>query len=107
MDSAAALGEPPRVEWRLYKTRGGSRSEKMKYVVVYKQTPNNWSAYVPDLPGCVAAGDTREEVEWLIREAVELHMESLREHGQPMPPAKEKAPPKERRPCKTMREQSG
>ncbi len=49
-----------------------------KYVVVYEQTPNNWSAYVPDLPGCVAAGDTREEVERLIREAIVLHLEALR-----------------------------
>ena len=57
----------------------------MKYVVVYEQTPNNWSAYVPDLPGCVAAGDTREEVEQLIREAIELHIEALREDGEPVP----------------------
>ena len=47
----------------------------MKYVVVYEQAPNNWAAYVPDLPGCVAAGDTREETEQLIREAIALHVE--------------------------------
>ncbi len=57
----------------------------MKYVVVYERTPNNWSAYVPDLPGCVAAGDTREEVERLIREAIALHLEALRDSGEPMP----------------------
>jgi predicted RNase H-like HicB family nuclease len=57
----------------------------VKYMVVYEQTPNNWSAYVPDLPGCVAAGDTREEVEQLIREAIELHIEALREDGEPVP----------------------
>ena len=57
----------------------------MKYIVVYEQTPNNWSAYLPDLPGCVAAADTREEVEELIREAVALHIEALREYGYPVP----------------------
>jgi len=57
----------------------------VKYVVVFEQTPNNWSAYVPDLPGCVAAGDTREETESLIQEAVALHVESLRAYGEPVP----------------------
>ena len=57
----------------------------MTYVVVYEQTPNNWSAYVPDLPGCVAAGDTREETEEFIREAMVLHLDSLRHHGDPIP----------------------
>jgi predicted RNase H-like HicB family nuclease len=57
----------------------------MRYVVVFEQTPNNWSAYVPDLPGCVAAGDTREETEELIREAVALHVESLLSYDEPVP----------------------
>lgn len=57
----------------------------MKYVVVYEQTPNNWSAYVPDLPGCVAIGDTREEVKREIAEAITFHLESLREYGDPIP----------------------
>ena len=57
----------------------------MQYVVVYEQMPNNWSAYVPDLPGCVAAGDTREEVESLIREAIGLYVEALREDGELVP----------------------
>jgi predicted RNase H-like HicB family nuclease len=57
----------------------------MKYVVVFEQTPNNWSAYVPDLPGCVAAGDTREETEALIQEAVTLHIESLVAHDEEVP----------------------
>lgn len=57
----------------------------MKYVVVYEQTPNSWSAYVPDLPGCVAAADTREEVEQLIQEAITLHIEMLREDNEPVP----------------------
>ena len=57
----------------------------MKYVVVYEQTPNNYSAYVPDLPGCVAAGKTREETERLIREAIAFHLEGLRESDEPIP----------------------
>ena len=57
----------------------------MKYVVVFEQTPNNWAAYVPDLPGCVATGDTREETEALIREAIALHVESLLAHNEPVP----------------------
>ena len=56
-----------------------------RYVVVYEQTPNNWSAYLPDLPGCIATGKSREDVHRLIREAVELHVESLRAHGEPLP----------------------
>ena len=57
----------------------------MKYVVVYEKAPNNWAAYVPDLPGCAAAGDTREEVESLIREAIGLYVEGLREQNEPVP----------------------
>jgi predicted RNase H-like HicB family nuclease len=57
----------------------------MRYVVVYEKTPDGWSAYVPDLPGCVAAGDSRDEVEALIREAVAMHIEALREEGSPVP----------------------
>ena len=57
----------------------------MKYAVVYERTPNNYSAYVPDLPGCVATGVSREEVEQRIREAVALHLEGLRRERQPIP----------------------
>ena len=57
----------------------------VKYVVVFEQSPNNWAAYVPDLPGCVAAGDTREETEALIHEAITLHIESLVAHNEPVP----------------------
>jgi predicted RNase H-like HicB family nuclease len=59
---------------------------RVKYVVVYERTPSGWSAYVPDLPGCVAAGDTRPEVERLIRQAITLHIESLRGAGEAVPP---------------------
>lgn len=56
-----------------------------EYVVIYEQGPTSWGAWVPDLPGCVAAGETRAEAEQLIREAIEGHIESLREHGEPVP----------------------
>jgi predicted RNase H-like HicB family nuclease len=59
----------------------------MRYAVVYEKTPNNYSAYVPDLPGCVATGATREEVERNIREAIELHLEGMRREGEPIPEA--------------------
>ena len=57
----------------------------MQYTVVIEETDNGYSAYAPDLPGCVAAGDTVHEAEELIREALVLHIESLREHGEPVP----------------------
>lgn len=57
----------------------------MKYVVVYERTPTGWSAYVPDLPGCVAAGGTRKETERLILEAISFHLEGLREDNEPIP----------------------
>jgi len=56
-----------------------------EYVVIYEQGSDSWGAWVPDLPGCVAAGETRAEVEQLIREAIELHIENMREHGEPVP----------------------
>ncbi|MGI8550544.1 MAG: type II toxin-antitoxin system HicB family antitoxin [Dehalococcoidia bacterium] len=57
----------------------------MQYIVVYEQSPNNWSAYVPDLPGCVAAGDTKEETRQLIAEAIAFHVETSVEYGDPLP----------------------
>ena len=60
----------------------------MDYVVVIERAADgSYSAYVPDLPGCVARGDTADEVRRLISEAVTLHIESLRRHGEPVPPA--------------------
>ena len=56
-----------------------------KYAVVIEQGANNCSAYVPDLPGCVAAGDTVEETERLIREAIEIHIRGMREDGLEVP----------------------
>lgn len=56
-----------------------------KYAVVYEWTGSNYSAFIPDLPGCVAAADTFEETETLIKEAVGLYIEALREEGSPIP----------------------
>jgi predicted RNase H-like HicB family nuclease len=57
----------------------------MRYLVVVEEGPTSFGAYVPDLPGCVAAGETREEVLVLIHEAIEFHLEGLKEDGQPIP----------------------
>ncbi len=57
----------------------------MDYLVVIEHGPSSFGAYVPDLPGCVAVGETRQEVEALIREAIAFHIEGLREEGQPLP----------------------
>ena len=57
----------------------------MKYVVVFEKAVDNWSAYVPDLPGCVAAADTREETEQLIKEAIEFHLEGMAADSDPIP----------------------
>ena len=57
----------------------------MKYAAVIEKTDNGYSAYAPDLPGCVAAGDTPAETEQLIREAIVYHVEMLRESGDPVP----------------------
>jgi predicted RNase H-like HicB family nuclease len=57
----------------------------MRYAIVVEKTENNYSAYVPDLPGCVATGGTLEEVENEIRAAIEFHIEGLREDGLSIP----------------------
>ena len=58
----------------------------MRYLVVLEKGPSSYGAHVPDLPGCFAAGETKEEVLSLIREAIEFHLEGLKQHGQPIPP---------------------
>jgi predicted RNase H-like HicB family nuclease len=58
----------------------------MRYAIVVEKTKNNYSAYVPDLPGCVATGFTVEETEREIREAIQFHIEGLIEDGLPVPP---------------------
>lgn len=57
----------------------------MRYAVVIEKAEHNYSAYVPDLPGCVATGVTAEQVEAEIREAIEFHIEGMREDGLPVP----------------------
>lgn len=59
----------------------------MKYMVVVEQGLESWGAYVPDLPGCIAAGDSKEEVLRLIQEAIEFHLDDLKQDGQPFPAA--------------------
>ncbi len=58
----------------------------MEYVVIIEQGETSVGAYVPDLPGCVAVGESRDEAMELIREAIELHIENLRENGETVPP---------------------
>jgi predicted RNase H-like HicB family nuclease len=58
----------------------------MRYAIVIEKAEGNYSAYVPDLPGCVATGATVQEVEREIREAISFHLEGLREDGLPVPP---------------------
>jgi predicted RNase H-like HicB family nuclease len=57
----------------------------MEYLVIYEKGPTSWGAYVPDLPGCVAAGETQEEVRELIEGAINLHLRGMREDGEPIP----------------------
>ena len=57
----------------------------MKYAVILERTPNNYGASIPDLPGCVAAADTREETLDLIREGIGYHIELTMEYGDPVP----------------------
>lgn len=56
-----------------------------KYAIVIEQGEHNLSAYVPDLPGCITTGRTVKEIERNIREAIELHLDGLREDGEPIP----------------------
>lgn len=58
----------------------------MDYVVIVEKGEHSFGAYVPDLPGCIAVGESREEVMRLIREAIEFHVGGLREDGRPVPP---------------------
>ncbi len=58
----------------------------MRYVVVIEPGETSYGAYVPDLPGCVAVAETKEEVSALIKEAIEMHLEDMRNEGQAVPP---------------------
>ena len=57
----------------------------MKYFVIYEKTATGFSAYAPDLPGCVATGSTMDEIKTTMREAIEFHLEGLHEDGLPIP----------------------
>ncbi len=57
----------------------------MKYLAIFEKGPNSYGAYVPDLPGCVAAGETLAEARQLIGEAIPLHLEMMRQSGQAVP----------------------
>lgn len=57
----------------------------LRYAVIFEQAESNWAAYVPDLPGCISTGKTMEETERNIREAIEGHLKTLREFGDPIP----------------------
>src|SRR5436309_7431418 len=58
---------------------------RVRYMVVFERGDTSWGAHVPDLPGCVAVGESRDEVRRLIREAIELHIEGLKQDGLPVP----------------------
>jgi predicted RNase H-like HicB family nuclease len=62
-----------------------SSTGEMQYVVIVEEGANSFGVYVPDLPGCAVVGETREEALQLIRGAVELHVSSIREQGDPLP----------------------
>jgi predicted RNase H-like HicB family nuclease len=59
----------------------------MRYAIVIEKSENGFGAYVPDLPGCIAVSDSVAETEKLIKEAIEFHLEGMREDGQPIPEA--------------------
>ncbi len=64
-----------------------------EYLVIFEWTGRNYSAYAPDLPGCVAAGDTLQETEQLMKEAIELYVESVKEAKLPIPEPVTRAKP--------------
>lgn len=58
----------------------------MTYTVIYEKGPTSWGAYVPDLPGVITVGESRDEVEELIQEAIAFHLDGMREEGMAIPP---------------------
>jgi len=84
----ASLDVPPGTLNAILKQAGlkrKGRQQLMRYMVVIERGATNWGAHVPDLPGCVAVGETREEALRLIREAIEFHIDGLRQDGLPVP----------------------
>src|SRR5688572_19762183 len=74
---------PPRTAVTSQRSTEGT--DDMRYAIVIEKAESNYSAYVPDLPGCVATGETLEETRREIREAIEFHIEGMREDGLPVP----------------------
>ena len=58
---------------------------KLQYAVVFEQTPNNYAAYAPDVPGCISTGKTWDEIQEMMREAIALYIEATLEEGDPVP----------------------
>jgi predicted RNase H-like HicB family nuclease len=89
-DVAEALDIHPFMlsKWRKEAREGllKARVGEVKYLVIVEKGPTGFGAYVPDLPGCVAAAETRDEVVRLVQEAIEFQIEDLRERGEPVPP---------------------
>jgi predicted RNase H-like HicB family nuclease len=56
-----------------------------RYAIVIEKAASNYAGYVPDLPGCIATGDTVQDTETLLKEAIELHLDGMREDGGPIP----------------------
>jgi predicted RNase H-like HicB family nuclease len=63
----------------------GENVMSVRFAVIFEQAEHNWAAYVPDLPGCITTGSTLEETECNIREAIEGHLQTLSEYGDPIP----------------------
>lgn len=61
------------------------KKSMVRYAIVIEKAASNYAAYVPDLPGCIATGDTVQETEQLLREAIELHLRGMQEDGLPIP----------------------
>ncbi|HEX5241788.1 MAG TPA: type II toxin-antitoxin system HicB family antitoxin [Tepidisphaeraceae bacterium] len=61
------------------------KTSDLEYTVIYEKGKRNWSAYVPDLPGCIATAKTQKQLERVIAEAIAFHIEGLMEHGDPVP----------------------
>ena len=68
--------------------KSGSTEDKsmtLRFAVVYEQTPNNYAAYLPDLPGCISTGETWNDIQEMIREAITLYIEAALEDGEALP----------------------
>ena len=76
---------PVNTEVNIEGCRVGGKAMSVKYAVIFERAETNWADYVPDLPGCMTTGRTLEETQVNIREAIQGHLETLREFGDPIP----------------------